>query len=241
MRIKSFDAAFTTTDNDGEFEALVAVFGNIDRGGDQIEPGAFTRTLKEWAASGDPIPVIWSHGWHDPENHIGYVAEAKETAEGLLVRGVLDSDPRSQKVRRLLAGRRIKEFSFGYDLREYAVNKETGVWHLTDVDLWEVGPTLKGMNPDTRLVGAKTLVRGSVDEIVRAAKAGDLEATALLTELRDSLNRVVPPGSPDAPTVTVEEPAEPVNTGPSDSDLAALLDAQLAELDAYTIEPPVEG
>ena len=42
----------------GTFEATVAVFGNVDRGGDRIMPGAFKDTLERWKASGDPIPVI---------------------------------------------------------------------------------------------------------------------------------------------------------------------------------------
>ncbi len=45
----------------GEFEAVVAVFGNIDSYGDVIVKGAFAATLKDWSDSGDPIPVVWSH------------------------------------------------------------------------------------------------------------------------------------------------------------------------------------
>ena len=29
----------------GEFQALVSVFGNVDRGGDRVMPGAFAKTL----------------------------------------------------------------------------------------------------------------------------------------------------------------------------------------------------
>jgi hypothetical protein len=57
MLHKSFATA-TDTDSAGTFSALVAVFNNVDRGGDRIMPGAFTKTLTEWCASGDPVPVI---------------------------------------------------------------------------------------------------------------------------------------------------------------------------------------
>jgi hypothetical protein len=76
LRHKSFTTA-TNTDSAGEFEALVAVFGNVDKGGDRIMPGAFTKTLAAWRASGDPVPVIWSHDWNTPDAHIG-VAYAKD-------------------------------------------------------------------------------------------------------------------------------------------------------------------
>jgi hypothetical protein len=65
LQHKSFATA-TDADSAGQFEALVAVFNNIDKGGDRILAGAFTKTLAAWRASGDPVPVIWSHEWGRP-------------------------------------------------------------------------------------------------------------------------------------------------------------------------------
>ncbi|MGK5737268.1 HK97 family phage prohead protease [Micromonospora sp. URMC 103] len=155
----------------GQFEAIVSVFGNVDHGGDVVLPGAFSRSLAEWKAAGDPIPVIWSHQIGDPESHIGVVVEAEELLAGderlpeklrdnggLWVRGQLDLDePRAAKVHRLLKGRRVKQFSFSYDIRDGALGERDGrdVYELRDLDLFEVGPTLLGMNAATDLVGAK--------------------------------------------------------------------------------------
>ena len=75
---------------EGEFEALVSVFGNIDSYGDKVMKGAFANTLKAWSASGNTLPVYYSHRMDDPEFLIGHVREAKETDEGLLVKGMLD-------------------------------------------------------------------------------------------------------------------------------------------------------
>ena len=86
MLHKSFDIIDTKADSDaGTFEATVAVFGNVDLGGDRIVPGAFKKTLAKWAESGDPIPVILSHQWDNPMAHIGVVNEAKEIETGLWV------------------------------------------------------------------------------------------------------------------------------------------------------------
>src|SRR5680860_1081373 len=68
---------------EGQFEAIVSTFGNVDSYGDIVQPGAFTDTLKEWEAKGDPIPSYYSHRMDDPDYNIGYVLEAKEVPEGL--------------------------------------------------------------------------------------------------------------------------------------------------------------
>ncbi|WP_326592839.1 HK97 family phage prohead protease [Streptomyces brevispora] len=163
---------------EGQFRALVSVFGNEDSMGDVIAPGAFAQVLAEWKASGDPIPVIWSHKWGDPFAHIGSVLEAKETPDGLEVLAQIedmDTNPTARHVHSLLKGRRIKQFSFAYDVGE-------GGWVETDdttahpwgeyyeirrfSSLFEVGPCLVGANQETDLLAAKAA------DLVHRAKAG---------------------------------------------------------------------
>ena len=166
--IKTARAKFKAAGNApvGTFEAIVSVFGNVDLGGDRVMPGAFTRTLSAWKESGDRIPVIWSHDWDDPMSHIGYVDQAEERAEGLWVKGVLDVDnnPRAAYVARLLKERRVREFSFGYFADDFTVVDDPdhgSVRELRSIDLFEVGPTLLGMNPDTVLLEAASALNGS--------------------------------------------------------------------------------
>lgn len=59
-------------DQRGRFEALVAVFDNVDGQGDRVLDGAFQKSLQEWRLSGAPIPVIWQHQWQNPNAHIGF-------------------------------------------------------------------------------------------------------------------------------------------------------------------------
>lgn len=143
---------------EGQFEAVVSVFGNVDSYGDVVMPGAFADTLAEWEKSGNPIPVLWSHLSHDPDYHIGHVVEAKETAEGLWVRAQLDLDaPKANQVYRLLKGRRVTQFSFAYDILDAAYAERDGekVYELRKLKVYEVGPTLIGANQETRLIGVK--------------------------------------------------------------------------------------
>ena len=140
---------------EGSFEAIVSVFGNVDYAGDRVVKGAFLGSLARWKDSGDHIPVIWSHQWQDPTMHIGEVVEAEERDEGLWVKGQLDVDdnPTAAQVHRLLSKRRVKEFSFAYDVLDEKPTKDAN--DLLELDVFEVGPTLKGMNAETELIAAK--------------------------------------------------------------------------------------
>lgn len=165
LETKTVQAQVTEAKADGTATALVSVFGNVDLGGDRVMPGAFTRTLTEWQAKGDPIPVIWSHDWDNPESFVGWAdpATIKESDQGLVVPMQFDLDrPRAEQVHHLLKTRRVTQFSFGYFVREYdTVNDEQygAVRELKDIDLFEVGPTLLGMNPETELLAAASALR----------------------------------------------------------------------------------
>lgn len=161
MKHKSCTAQFKALDEDqGTFEAIVSVFGNVDHIGDRVVKGAFSKSLDQWNKSGDPIPVIWSHMWANPSAHIGKTISAVETEDGLLVKGQLDLDhPFAAKVYKLLKERRVKEFSFAYDVPEGGEKKaDDGANDLLELELIEVGPTLKGMNPATQLIAAKAML-----------------------------------------------------------------------------------
>lgn len=140
---------------EGIFEAMVSTY-DVDDIKDKVEPGAFTKSLAEWAELGDPIPVIWSHQHDDPFAHIGHVIDAEERdGEGLYVKGSLDMDnPTAKQVYRLLKGGRVRNFSFAYDIADGDRDSD-GVQHLRELKLWEVGPTLIGMNTATHLLGVK--------------------------------------------------------------------------------------
>lgn len=160
---------------EGVVEAVVATYDR-DGVGDKIVPGAFKDTLAEWEKSGDPIPFVWSHDWGNPDAHIGVIEEAKETDAGLHVKARLDMDePFAAKVYRLLKGRRVTQFSFGYQVDEGAfVDKADSdddggepFYELRKLTLFEAGPTLLGANPQTSLEGVKSGVsEARVREIV---------------------------------------------------------------------------
>lgn len=171
MKHKTMPMTVAPDSETGTFEAIVSVFNNKDLGGDIVRPGAFTKSLAVWKAIGDPIPVYWSHRMDDPTFNIGAVIEAKELAGpdvpdwvanehvkehgGLYVKAQLDDYGLGAHVGKLLKARRVKQFSFSYDVLNQRAGKSEGETDLLDLMLHEVGPTPLGMNPLTELLSVK--------------------------------------------------------------------------------------
>lgn len=160
-------------EGEGVFEAIVAVFNNVDRAGERILPGAFKGSLQRWEEKGRPIPVIFSHEWDNLDAHIGYVLKAEETERGLYVKAQLDMEEAfAARVWKKMMQGTLAEFSFAYDVLDY---KETeNVIDLTELELLEVGPCLVGMNPDTELLSVKTGARHTAKEYAQIQQIHDL-------------------------------------------------------------------
>jgi HK97 family phage prohead protease len=197
MLIKSAPALLKAVDEEnGTFEAIVSVFGNKDSYGDVIIPGAFAETLAEWAASGDPIPIYWSHQMSDPDFNIGHVLEAKEIDKGLWVKGQLDlvdalPGSKAPQVHRLMKGRRVKQFSFAYDIVEAGfVETEDDHWYeLRKLKIHEVGPTPIGANQDTELLTVKAAA-ASASRLATSFKAGRAISAKNENTLRKALESI---------------------------------------------------
>jgi HK97 family phage prohead protease len=166
----------------GTVTAIVSAFGNVDSDGDRVVKGAFADTLAAWRASGDPIPFIWSHQWRDWNAHIGYVLAEKaiETDRGLQVEAHVDlATETDRKIYRLLKERRVRQFSFAFDIEEEKeTDEETDrswsgyVNELLKLRLFECGPCLLGANEETDLLEVAARSAGRAPARVRAAIAG---------------------------------------------------------------------
>ncbi len=173
MKSKNAPAVLAPDQDEGTFEAVVSVFGNKDIVGDVVMPGAFAKSLKFWESTNDPIPIYWSHRMDDPTYNIGAVTEAREifggdpdipewanehvkANGGLWVKGQLDDFGLGKQVSHLLKKRRVKQFSFSYDVIREMKSKDNSANELHEVWLHEVGPTPLGANPMTELLSAKT-------------------------------------------------------------------------------------
>lgn len=204
--VKTVRASFKAVDGAdgarGHFEAFASIFGNVDHGGDRVMAGAFTRTLDEWAVKGDPIPVILSHKWDDPDAYLGEVLEAAEKTigdkAGLWYRAKADLDHApSARVFDLLKRRLITQQSFAYDVVSSRLVEEDNdspypqVRELLDLNLHEVGPTLLGMNGETELLEAASRItrRRVIDLAPKGARMSEAKATVTLDGSYEALQQ----------------------------------------------------
>ena len=128
----------------------------------------------------------------------------------------------------LLERRRVKEFSFGYTVRDAETAKD-GAYNLLDIDLFELGPTLKGMNPETELLAVKALAdatdppAGRVRGCLKAGARHSKETVAALSRIRAEVDALLgtgesaddeTPKSVEAEAVTgkASDPDEDINT-----------------------------
>jgi HK97 family phage prohead protease len=196
---KTYPVALKTLDGEGEkgkVEAIVSVFGNVDLGGDRVVKGAFAKSIDAWRQSGKPVPVIFNHEWGDLWSHIGAVDSLEETEQGLKAMYTLDVDdnPAAAQVYRLMKRGSLKEHSFAYSVVREKSAKD-GANELHELDIIEVGPTLKGMNPDTEVLAVKSAleqVTAAHEKTADAdgAKAGRVISKANEAKLRSAMDAI---------------------------------------------------
>jgi hypothetical protein len=185
----------------GIVEMLVSTYG-IDSWGDRVMPGAFKETLEEWKSSDRVLPYIWSHQHDNPMMHIGVVLEAEERPAakdfpgGLWIKAQIDMEdvPENREARkayRLLKGKRVTQASFAYDVLEGGPAKDNGrdIFELRKLKLYEVGPTLIGMNQETQLINAKAIA--NLHEGLKIGRTLSAKNEELIRSAHESLGTVL--------------------------------------------------
>lgn len=179
----------------GTFTGYAAVFGNVDLGGDVLEPGALTKTVSERPK----VPILWQH---DPKEPIG-VGELQVDGHGLKVNGKLTmSVRRAQEARALMQDGALGGLSIGYQ----AVKKsyQGGVRLLKEIAVREFSPVTFPMNELATFAGVKSLIDG-----LRDGSASKADVEAAIEALQSLLagepdGQSTPVGGADNPEVEPE-------------------------------------
>jgi HK97 family phage prohead protease len=154
---KSFDVECKgIEDESGTVELYAAVFGNVDRTGEVIQPGAF-KSLDKFVREGW---IAVNHNWDGLG--VATIDEAGQDTKGLRIKARFHSTPEAQAVRttireRIARGRSVKA-SIGYKVLEDEQVKMDGksVRSLKSIDVFEASIVNVPANPLAEASHAKS-------------------------------------------------------------------------------------
>jgi len=193
LTLKSSDLQDT-----GQFEGYASTFGNVDQGGDLIEPGAFRESVAKARAEGWGIPMLWQHDQREP---IGVWRDIFEDDRGLFVRGqlILDGDPVAQRAYGKLKHGALGGLSIGYTIPKGGAAPDpykAGVLRLKKIDLREISLVTMPMNTEAKVTAVKTVTDGQIlpslpdfENFLREAGFSKSQATAIAGKGLKSLLR----------------------------------------------------
>lgn len=143
----------------GVFSGYGSVFHNEDSYGDVVRPGAFKKSLAEWAKKGRLPPMLWQHNRHEP---IGVFTKMVEDEKGLFVEGrlLIDDIPQARAAYALLKEKALGGMSIGY--REILIEQDHDekVTNLLELDLWEVSVVTFPANEEATVDSVKSALAG---------------------------------------------------------------------------------
>lgn len=177
------------SEGEGIVEALVAVTGNVDDGGDVILPGAFE------FPEGRKAKIVWSH---DMQVLCGKVLDAKELPPGddslpadLQAKGLgalwfkvqFDlEDPDGFKAYRKVKFHEDLGWSIGYQAPAGTFKVKDGVRLCSKIIVWEASPVTFGMNREARSL----TVKSAFERVAQALPEGKRKAISDLLEALES-------------------------------------------------------
>jgi len=136
------------------FSGYAATFNNLDRGGDIIRPGAFTKTAAELMSKQKEgkLPILWQHKTDMP---LGVFTTLKEDPHGLYVEGKMpktDSFVTDRVIPQMKVGS-IDSMSIGYSAVDYDL--ENDARYLNELKLFETSLITVPMNELALVTGMK--------------------------------------------------------------------------------------
>lgn len=147
MDVKHFDFSIKAdTDGGRRIEGYGSIFGNVDRGGDVVLPGAFAKSI----ADGRKVRMLYQH---DRDKVIGVWTSVSEDEKGLRVEGELADTPRGNEIYSLLKMNAIEGLSIGYRVTDE--EWKDGVRIIREAELWEVSVVSFPMNESATVDAVK--------------------------------------------------------------------------------------
>lgn len=175
MKTKHFELQVKAAEEGkGRISGYASVFGNKDSYGDVVVKGAFSSFLHKISLSKKVVPVFYGHNLEDPRANIGRVLSLTEDDYGLKFDAQLDlsGDTYGRVVYEQLKDGRLDSMSFGYQVLDYAIEKDTT--ELKELELFEISVVPIPANPDalvTEVKAGRAISAKNMDLIRRAYEA----------------------------------------------------------------------
>lgn len=176
--------SFGVDEDSRKFEGYASTYGNIDRHGDIVEKGAFSRCLADIKASGI-MPSLLMH--HDLKRPVGIFEDLIDDDFGLkfnaeLTSGVRDAD----EAHALLKHGALHSVSIGYMINRERYDHKTGINHLEDLSVHEISLVTIPANAQAVVTAVKNAegipdVR-EIERVLRDAGFSRRESKAFISE-----------------------------------------------------------
>lgn len=223
----------------GYIEGYLAVFNNVDQGGDRIIKGAFAKSIKERVRAGK-VPLMARHFLYggDVSDAIGIITDAKEDDYGLWIHADLSAVQLAQDTRVKVEEGIVWGLSVGFQLLRYEEVEENGNWvlELKECRLLEGTVTVRPMNEEAVIHRAKALrsqLAATKDGEIPSVAPDDISVLSKSIEaLLEDMERTRAPLPPEMP----EQPTGTEDTFAKEADLNTVLgileehETKLAEL-----------
>lgn len=188
---------FKQEDVEGRVFRGYASTWDLDRGGDIILPGAFTKTLAE---RGDRVKVLWQH-----EEPIGKPKLMREDDKGLFVEAVISKTRLGDEALELMRDGVIDTMSIGYSVPSGKADyDDSGVRKISELKLYEFSAVTFPMNEAAIITGVK-----KIRDALRMGREIDQETKAMLEETLALLKAL----SSTEPVATTQPQKQPPEVG----------------------------
>jgi Escherichia/Staphylococcus phage prohead protease len=146
-----FEFDVKSISEDGTFTGYASLFGVTDLGGDSVQPGAFTKSLKSKPAS--KVKMLRGHDTSEP---IGVWTSIVEDGRGLRATGQLILDTvKGRETYALLKAGALDGLSIGYRTKKETYDRTKKVRMLNELELHEISVVTFPMLPTATISRVK--------------------------------------------------------------------------------------
>lgn len=158
FNVTQYKAAGNKENPIGIVTGYASTFGNIDRGGDIVAPGAFDDTILEHRTRGNRPIRLYAN--HDSRELLGGIPieSVRVDEKGLWIEAHLDLNvAKAKEFYSLAQNGFLTDFSIGYGILEDSYDRETDIRTLLKLRLFEISLVNEPMNMNATVDGVKTV------------------------------------------------------------------------------------